>query len=58
MFFTRVLISNVNLMTFRKMLHIVSLIFIVFILSCMQQDMELGADWVSEVQSLYPPRLC
>lgn len=25
MFFTRVLISNVNLMTFRKMLHIVSL---------------------------------
>lgn len=44
MFFTRVLISNVNLMTFRKMSHIVSLIFIVFILSCMQQDMELGAD--------------
>lgn len=53
----KVLINNVSRMTRRKMSYIIRLIYAVLILSCMQQDMELGADWVLEELSLCPPPL-
>lgn len=35
-----------------------ALIYFISILSCTQQDTELGADWVSEAPNRYPPPPC